>query len=250
MRVIYKITNNVNGKIYIGKDSRNRKSYMGSGKSIKNVINKYGIENFSKEIIDCAETLDELNEKEVKWIAYYKSYVPSIGYNRGPGGEGNWDLSLMSEEDILKMRQKQMKTFSSDEFKQRKKEDTLKYFSNPENRKKQSEIIKESWKNSSEDFKESVLKRLELMRRKRWDDPNEREKASKYFRENNPSHNPKFREKMSLERRGKNNPLSRECVIDEVEYQSIIDAMNALGLTRNQIQYRLRSKNFNNYKYK
>ena len=55
---------------------------------------------------------------------------------------------------------------------------------------------------------------------------------------------------MSLERRGKNNPVSRKCVIDGVEYQCIVDAMNELGLTRNQIQYRLRSKNFNNYKYK
>lgn len=250
MRVIYKITNNINGKIYIGKDSRNRRSYMGSGQSIKNAINKYGIDNFSKQIIDCAETLEELNEKERKWISHYMSYIPSIGYNRGLGGEGNWDLSLMSEDDLLKMKQKQRTTFSSSEFRLRKKEDTTKYFSNSENRIKQSEIIKKSWENSTDEFKDSVIKRLEMMRQKRWSNPEAREKASRYFKENNPSYDPKFREKLSLERRGGNNPASRECIIEGIEYKSIIDAMNALGLTRNQIQYRLKSKKFNNYKYK
>jgi hypothetical protein len=53
-RVIYKITNLINQKIYIGKDSTNRKNYYGSGKAIKNAILKYGEDNFSKEIIDTA----------------------------------------------------------------------------------------------------------------------------------------------------------------------------------------------------
>lgn len=55
---------------------------------------------------------------------------------------------------------------------------------------------------------------------------------------------------MSIDRMGKNNPISKECLIDGVEYESIADAMRHLNLTRNQIQYRLRSKNFDNYKYK
>lgn len=49
-RIIYLITNLANGKIYIGKDSRNRKNYWGSGRAIKNSISKYGVENFKKEI--------------------------------------------------------------------------------------------------------------------------------------------------------------------------------------------------------
>lgn len=50
--VIYKITNTINGKIYIGKQSNRNKKYMGSGKWIKRAIKKYGRSNFIKEIID------------------------------------------------------------------------------------------------------------------------------------------------------------------------------------------------------
>jgi group I intron endonuclease len=250
MRVIYKITNNINGKIYIGKDSRNKKSYMGSGKSIKNAINKYGIENFTKEIIDSANSLDELNEKEKKWISYYNSYIPSVGYNRSLGGEGNWDLSLMPEEDVKKMRENHLLSCRSDEFRQRKREDTLKHFSDSANRIRQSQAIKKFWENSDDEFKKNVKERLERMRKKRWDSPGEKEKASENFKINNPAYDPEFRKRMSLERMGGNNPASKRCLIDGVEYPSITDAIKDLGLTRNQIQYRLRSKNFDNYKYK
>lgn len=88
MRVIFKITNKINNKIYIGKDSRNRKSYYGSGTLINFAIKKYGIENFDKEIIDTANTLEELNQKEIYWIDFYNSTSVNFGYNILPGGEG------------------------------------------------------------------------------------------------------------------------------------------------------------------
>jgi len=58
---IYKITNIINGKIYIGKHSciDIDDTYMGSGKYIKNAIRKYGIENFKKEILFVLETEEE-----------------------------------------------------------------------------------------------------------------------------------------------------------------------------------------------
>ena len=88
MRVIYKTTNLINGKIYIGKDSANRKSYLGSGKLLNFAIKKYGKGNFKKEILEICETLKILNEREIFWIGKYNSTNKEIGYNILPGGEG------------------------------------------------------------------------------------------------------------------------------------------------------------------
>ena len=62
--VIYKTTNLINGKIYVGQDTKNNPNYLGSGKILKFALKKYGIENFKKEILEECLTLDELNELE------------------------------------------------------------------------------------------------------------------------------------------------------------------------------------------
>ena len=62
---IYKTTNLINGKIYIGKYKGNRKNYLGSGVILKKAIKKYGIENFTREIIeDNIEDSQVLSERE------------------------------------------------------------------------------------------------------------------------------------------------------------------------------------------
>ena len=53
---IYKITNKINNKIYIGKDTTNDPNYYGSGVLIKKSINKHGINNFVIEIIETCES--------------------------------------------------------------------------------------------------------------------------------------------------------------------------------------------------
>ena len=55
--------------------------------AIGNAIRKYGLENFTIEVIEECETLEQLNEREMFWIAYFNSKAPN-GYNLTNGGEG------------------------------------------------------------------------------------------------------------------------------------------------------------------
>lgn len=84
---IYKITNLINNKIYIGKEVKEKPDYFGSGMYIKRAIKKYGKENFRKDIIQYYEFEEELDEMEKFWIRELKSQVPN-GYNIAEGGLG------------------------------------------------------------------------------------------------------------------------------------------------------------------
>ena len=90
---IYKTTNQINGKIYIGLTTMNEeesKWYFGSGDSIKKALEKHGVENFEKEILERGfSTKEELAEAEIKWITHFKSTTRGIGYNLSPGGDLN-----------------------------------------------------------------------------------------------------------------------------------------------------------------
>jgi group I intron endonuclease len=84
--IIYKTTNLINGKFYIGKDVKNQKSYLGSGKILKQAIQKYGKENFKKEILEYCIDLKHLDEREIYWINKYNAIED--GYNLTEGGTG------------------------------------------------------------------------------------------------------------------------------------------------------------------
>ena len=84
--VIYKTTNKVNGKFYIGKDAKNKRTYLGSGVVLKQAITKYGKENFEKEILEYCTDLEQLSQREVYWIS--KLNALEDGYNLTEGGTG------------------------------------------------------------------------------------------------------------------------------------------------------------------
>ena len=82
---IYKTTNLINGKIYIGKTTRtceySKENYMGSGTYIQMAFKKYGKENFKKEILEYADNKAHLSKLEPEYIRKYKSADMLIGYN-------------------------------------------------------------------------------------------------------------------------------------------------------------------------
>jgi len=102
--IIYKVTNLTNNKIYIGQTinslTKRRKQHEDSVKYqntgcrvFTNALKKYGIENFKWEIIDTANSIEELNNKETYWINRLHSFVDlGNGYNLTTGG-GNTKLS-------------------------------------------------------------------------------------------------------------------------------------------------------------
>jgi group I intron endonuclease len=102
--IIYKITNLINNKIYIGQDKNNNPKYMGSGNLIKKAMKKYGKQNFIKEVISECKTVEELNEKEKYYIDLYESRNQKIGYNISIGGESGMLGLKHTEETKEKMR--------------------------------------------------------------------------------------------------------------------------------------------------
>lgn len=103
--IIYKITNKINGKIYVGQTinslQRRIAHYRGEtdDRPIVNALQKYGMNNFIFEIIDKAASIEDLNEKEIFWIKKLNSTDRSIGYNIREGGAN----SPLSPETKLKL---------------------------------------------------------------------------------------------------------------------------------------------------
>ena len=103
MFYVYKITNLVNGKVYIGKsinalerwtEHRRIARHPGSENYylFHKAINKYGSNNFKFEIIDTFNTEEDSLRGETQWISFYQTniteYGSKYGYNLTAGGEG------------------------------------------------------------------------------------------------------------------------------------------------------------------
>ena len=110
--IIYKITNLINGKIYIGQTNGNRISYFGGGKLLQLAFKKYGRNNFKKEIIvegNFNQLL--LDDLEIHYIRLHNSTNLKIGYNIESGGMGG-RCKIFSKERKLKQSVSMKKRFS------------------------------------------------------------------------------------------------------------------------------------------
>jgi len=107
---IYMIKNKINNKIYVGQTARSlnkriyeyKKAYNFDkfhNQYLGNAFKKYGWDSFEFSIIDIATSIEELNEKEVKYITQYNSTNKDIGYNIAVGGNN----AIPGKETLEKM---------------------------------------------------------------------------------------------------------------------------------------------------
>lgn len=86
---IYKTTNLLNGKVYVGKSIHNNKSYLGGGVCLRRAMQKYGKENFVCEtVVEGYFNNNLLNELERHYIRIYSPPISKKSYNISPGGDG------------------------------------------------------------------------------------------------------------------------------------------------------------------
>lgn len=99
MPFIYKTVDLLNGKVYIEQTRTNNPSYLCSGVWITNAIKKYGKENFQRVILEAC-SVEQLNEREQYWIAFYNSTNAEIGYNLTSGGKQATKFSEASRQKL------------------------------------------------------------------------------------------------------------------------------------------------------
>lgn len=196
--VIYKITNKINGKAYIGKTqdfnerqfahykaSKNKNSYISV---LYRAINKYGWKNFNWEIICECETLEELNEKEIYFIKEYKTFIHdenSNGYNLTLGGDGisghkhsEESLKLISEASIKLWENEEHRALQKIRIKEavntKECKEKLKITrATPEYHEKRSKLTKELWQDKE------IRDKIYLKHKERWEDPEFKERMHK-----------------------------------------------------------------------
>lgn len=163
---VYRVTNKKNGKIYIGITIQGfwtrwlhhlYEARSGSQFPIHRAIRKYGEENFQIESIEVIEEgdYDDLQNKEIFWIALFDSYNDRNGYNATLGGDGGFGMKH-SDETKEKIRQKALGRVVTEEAKLK---------------------MSKSHKNRDYDTDE-MARRARLGNSKRWSKEGEREKAS------------------------------------------------------------------------
>lgn len=110
---VYKLTNKIDGKVYIGKSSNPHQRLIrhlsiaktGGNKKhdyqyLHRAINKHGKENFVFEIIEICSSDQEAFQREKYWIEYYQSNILDKGYNLNEGGLGGGSPSNETKEKI------------------------------------------------------------------------------------------------------------------------------------------------------
>jgi group I intron endonuclease len=157
--VIYITKNKIDGKKYIGKDSKNDNNYLGSGVYLKRAIKKHGTKNFTKEVIEYCETYEELNEREKYWISFFNATKSIEYYNISDGGDGGYRLSGYSDKQLKEYKNKISKTSKgrkhTEEAKRKISKARKGIIFSEETKKKISKSVKKLWENK--EYKENQI---------------------------------------------------------------------------------------------
>ena len=163
--LIYKTTNLINGKFYIGKHQTNNKndSYLGSGIALEKAIKKYGRNNFIREILFECNSEEEMNQKE-KEIITDDLIKNKNCYNLGLGGEGGamFKGKHHTEETKQKLREISSGKHHTEETKQKIREKNKGRIFSKESREKISKSLKKNGRlnNMTEERKKKISKSL------------------------------------------------------------------------------------------
>lgn len=192
--IIYKTTNLINGKFYIGQDSKNNPDYLGSGKLLHRAIEKYGIENFKKETLEICKNKKHLNEREIYWIEITRA--KEIGYNIASGGHGgntyNEEISKrmskkfkgrkVSQETIAKIKATRAKNPDKYKMSDERKKLMSKVHKGKKHteewKQRQSKVMKEYYHSEDNCFFRKVVEQQKLKDRTGENAPNWGKKAS------------------------------------------------------------------------
>lgn len=162
MYTVYKITNLVNNKFYIGVHKTNKPNdrYMGSGIAIKEAIKKHGKENFVKEILLITELKESAYEEEKKLTI---DFFDRNNYNMKLGGVGGFSIETakkgyvaakFTKEMLSKNGKKNIKQFSKEQLSENGRKGGLK------NKGRKKGPLSEKTKQK---IRESLLKRNKLL---------------------------------------------------------------------------------------
>jgi hypothetical protein len=177
-----------NGKHYIGLTTtsleQRTKEHKNSAKNgttccVYNAIRKYEmVDKLELVEIDTADTIEELREKEIKYIIEYNSYyINENGYNMTCGGEGA-NGYVYTEEDNKKNSDAQKKRYEKPEAREQISEGLKKYYEKPEARQKCSEAKKKYYE------KPDAKRKLSDAMKKRYEKPDTRRKLSRQQQHN------------------------------------------------------------------
>lgn len=118
---IYKVTNSINNKIYVGITNQGYKtrfykhcsdSIRGSNFPLHLALRKYGIDNFTTEVIETCDTIKLLKEREIYWIKELQSQSKEIGYNVTNGGDGAFGRPVSEETRLLISKKAKERVFT------------------------------------------------------------------------------------------------------------------------------------------